>query len=153
MPDFVWNTEENEATQAAILEGKRMGLDSFQDLLQTDPILLDKAIQLLNTAIDDLPDMAKHVIGVINEQAGLTWLFFQANADIFDGAEAIILSHEKPELCDIDPDNIQIDNDTWRIMSKEPLLIRSIYNAVGGFKKTAKGVDYLAVDDGDDGWT
>ena len=153
MPDFDWNTEEKEATQAAIIEGNRMGLDSFQDVLQTDPLLLDKSIQLLNTAIDDLPDIAKHVIGVINEQAGGTWLFFQANADIFDGAEAIFLRLEKPELGDTYPDNIQINNHIWCIMSKEPLMIRSMYNAVGGFKKTAEGVDYLTIDDGDDGWT
>jgi hypothetical protein len=153
MSDFDWNTEEKEATQAAIFEGKRMGLDSFQDVLQTDPLLLDKAIQLLNTAIDDLPDIAKHVIGVINEQAGGTWLFFHSNADIFDGAEAIFLRIEKPELGDIDPDNIEINNHTWCIMSKEPLLIRSMYNAVGGFKKTVEGIDYHTIDDGDDGWT
>jgi hypothetical protein len=140
MPDFDWNTEEKEATQAAILEANRMGLHCFQDLLQTDPPLLNEPIKLLHTAIDDLQDISPHVIGVINDHAGETWVFFQPNYDIFDGAHAIPVGLLKPELGDSDPDNIQIGNDVWCIISKEPLLIRSMYGAIIGFKKTVEGV-------------
>jgi hypothetical protein len=140
MPDFDWNTEEKDATQAAILECNRMGLDSFHDLLQIDPSLQDKPVKLIHTAIDDLQDISPHVIGVINEHEGETWVFFQPNDDIFKGADAIPVRLVKPELGDRDPDNIQICHDIWCIISKEPLLIRSMYGAILGFKKTVEGV-------------
>ena len=153
MPDFDWNTEEKEATQAAILEANRIGLDSFQNLLQIDPLLQDKAVKLLHAAIDDLQDISPHVIGVINDHAGETWVFFQPNYDIFDGAHAIPVGLLKPELGDSDPDNIQIDNDVWCIISKEPLLIRSMYGAIIGFKKTVEGVVFHTVVESDaDDW-
>ena len=143
MPNFDWNTEEKEATQAAIFEGNRMGLDCFQDLLQTDPPLLNEPIKLLHTAIDDLQDISPHVIGV----------FFQPNNDIFEGADAIPVRLVKPELGDRDPDNIQICNDIWCIISKEPLLIRSMYGAIIGFKKTVEGIVFHTVVESDaDDW-
>ena len=153
MTDFNWENEE-AALRAVIFEGKRMGLDSFQDLLQADPLLLDKAIQFFHRAIDeeDMQDIAPHLIGVINEQEGGTWLFFQPNSTIFEGADAIFLKPEKPELGDRDSFVIKIDCDNWSIISKEPLLIRSIYCAVHGFKKTAEGVCCHTIDDGDSGW-
>ena len=153
MPYFDWNTEEKEAAQAAIFEANRIGLDSFQDLLQIDPLLQDKAVKLLHAAIDDLQDISPHVIGFINDDAGETWVFFHPNDDIFEGADAIPVRLVKLELGDRDPDNIQICNDIWCIISKEPLLIRSMYGAIIGFKKTVEGVvSHTVVESDADDW-
>ena len=153
MIEFDGNTDEEDAIRSAILQGKRMALESFQDLLQADPLHLNKAIQLLRTAIDEIPDITPHVIGVINEHAGKTWLFFQPNDQIFDGADTITISLENPSLDDSDPDNIDIEHDIWCIISREPLLIRSMYGAILGFKKSVAGVACHTVDEGDaDDW-
>jgi hypothetical protein len=153
MPDFDWNTQEKEARQAAIFEGNRMELNSFKNLLQINPLLKDKAVRLLHAAIDDLQDISPHVIGVINEHEGETWVFFQPNEHIFEGADAIPVRLVKPELDYRDSDNIQICNDIWCIISKDPLLIRSMYGGILGFKKTVEGVvSHTVVESDADDW-
>lgn len=142
--------------RAATLQGISMGLDSFQSLLQMDSSLKDNAINLLHKAYDDFQHYSPHVIGVISESAykrNCTWVFFQPNDDIFEGADAVAVSLEKPELGNSDQANILIENDKWRIISKEPLLMLSMYSAIIGFKRTVEGVFCHAVDEGDaDDW-
>jgi hypothetical protein len=150
---FDWNSEEKEATQAATEDAKRLGLDSFQELLDTRPQSAEKVLKLLQHVEDaNIEDIATSVIGVISERTGSKWLFFDPADHIYEGANAIGISLEKPELGDTDPANICLDHDMWRIIQSQPLLLRSIYGAIIGFQKTKDGIDCVAVYEGHDGW-
>ena len=149
---FDWNSEEMEATQAATEDAKRLGLASFQELLDTRPQSAEKVLKLLHHVEDsDIEGIAPSVIGVISERTGSTWLFFESADHIYEGADAIEISLEKPELGDTEPGNICLDHDVWCIIQNQPLLLRSMYGSILGFKKTTDGIDCVAVYEGHDG--
>jgi len=149
---FDWNTEENEAIQAATADAERLGLDSFGELLDTRPESADKLMKLIQARDPDIADVGSVVIGIISERTGGSWLFLQPANHLYEGADAIGISFEKSELSDTEPDKIHLDQDVWRILQKQPLLLRSIYGAILGFKNTVDGIDCVAIFEGHDGW-
>lgn len=152
--DFDWNTEEKQAIDAATEEAKRLGLDSFEELLDTRTQSAEAVLKLLQRVEDaEIEDITPAVIGVISERTGHKWLFFKPADHIYEGADAIGIGLQKPELGDTDPDNLCLDHDVWCIIQQQPLLLRSMYGAIFGFKNSPDGVDCVPIYEGDDGWT
>jgi len=151
--DFDWNTEEKQAIEAATQEAKRLGLDSFQELLDTRPQSVDKVLKLILNVDPDSRDITPDVIGVISTSGHAHWLFFHPADDLYEGADAIEITLADPQLSATDPENIEIRHDIWCIIQKQPFLLRSMYGAILGFKNSSDGVDCVAIYEGHDSWT
>ena len=152
--DFDWNTEEKQAIEAATEEARRLGLDSFEELLDTRPKSAEAVLKLLQRVEDsEIEDITHAVIGAISERTGHKWLFFKPADHIYEGADAIGIGLQKPEVGDTDPDNLYLNHDVWCIIQQQPLLLRSMYGAIFGFKSSPDGVDCVAIYEGHNGWT
>lgn len=149
---FDWNTHEKEAIQAAILDGKIMNLASFHDLIQTDSVTLKCKTRLIGIAEGDIQFLNLKIIGVININPRDAWFFLEPNNDMYEGADAINVVFEDPVSADDIPKITDVDQDNWHIISKEPLLLRSMYGSILGFKKKAEHVECHVINEGDPGW-
>jgi len=151
--EFDWNTEENEAIQAATEDARRRGLDSLEELLDTRSPYAEKLVALAQETDPDSPDITPFVLGVITERNGDHWLFFKPTDHIYEGADAIGIKTNDPALADVEREAAEINCDIWQIIEKKPLLIRSMYGAIFGFKREKQGIYCDVIYEGDDGWT
>jgi hypothetical protein len=142
---------------------KRLRLSSLEDLLEEKSSSVVKALQLLRQSFqEDDPDasndlaelgIAESVFGVIPLKGSEYWLFFHRSDKIYEGADAISVKLAKTELSESAPNNILVDADLWTIEERKPLLLRSMYGAILGFRKETDGIVCQAIHEGDDGWT
>ena len=151
--DFDRNKEEEQAVQAATEDAKRLGLNSFKELLDTRPQSVDKVLKLIQSVDPASRDITPDVIGVISTSVRAHWLFFHPADDLYEGADAIEITLADPRSSATDPESIEIHHDIWCIIQKQPLLLCSMYGAILGFKNSADGVDCVALYEGHDGWT
>ena len=150
---FDKHKEEMLAIQAATEDAKRLGLNSFEELLDTRPQAVDKVLTLIQNVDPSSRDITPDVIGVISTSGHAHWLFFHPADDLYEGADAIEVTLADSQSSATDPENIKIDHDIWCIIQKQPFLLCSMYGAILGFKHSSAGIDSVAIHEGHDGWT
>jgi hypothetical protein len=150
-------SEDEISFEEAAEVAKRLGLDTLEELLDTNPLVVGKALALFEHKYKDDEAFVRRfislVIGVIPEQEGGYWLFFRQSDDIFEGADAIEIKLDDPQLDDTDPENITVNFDMWNIVWRQPLLLSSMYADIRGFRREGNRIVCEQIQEGYDGWS
>ena len=137
----------------AIEDAKKYGLASLEEILIKDESQLDYHILLLNKYItrEEIGcDPINKALGFIRDSNFSYWLFVQSGEFCDADVIAVYLGREAKDGHESVTDFI---NDNYQIISRDPLIVLSMYGSIHGFRKREHGAEHFLICDADaDDW-
>jgi hypothetical protein len=133
----------------ALEDAKKFKLASLDEVLITDEKEIDYYTILINDylAIEETGyDPIDKALGFIRDSIFSYWLFVTANDVIEADVIAVYLDREASKGHKSVTD---ITNDNYQIISRDPLILRSMYGSIHGFRKKDHGAEHFLICDAD----